>query len=80
MKLKQDAFSNTAGIDKAAYLHDLIRRKKFGSFIVDYLHEDTTEEAIVEKLRPIFDVPGSEVKEAVADIVADLRRIGALDE
>lgn len=73
MKLKQDALTDRA-------VRDLIRRKKFGSFIVDYLCEDTDEDDINEKLRPIFDVPGTEVKEAVADMLADLRRLGVLEE
>lgn len=73
MKLKQNALTTSS-------LHALIRRKKFGSFIIDYLHEDTTEAEINEKLRPIFDVPGEEVKEAVADMLAALRKLDALDE
>ena len=44
------------------------------------LSEDTTEEAIIDQLRALYDVPGEEVLAAVADILTKLREAGLLDE
>ena len=73
MKLKQEALASPS-------LRDIIRCKKFGTFILECLCEETTEESVIEDLRPIFDVPGEEVRAAVADLLLELRKIDALEE
>ena len=75
MKLKEGFIT----ADNHAY-RDLIRNSRMGSFIVGCLAEETTEAAILEQLRALYDVPGSEVEAAVADLLDKLRKSGALEE
>ena len=58
----------------------LIRSNKTAGFIVECLKEDTTEEAIVEKMLALYDAPRQVIASDVAKILADLREIGVLDE
>ena len=58
----------------------LIRSNKTAGFIVECLKEDTTEEAIVEKMLTLYDAPRQVIASDVAKILADLREIGVLDE
>ena len=76
MKLKDTFFSSEGG---SAYTA-LVRKSSMGSYIVGCLAEDTTEEAIIDQLRALYDVPGEEVLAAVADILTKLREAGLLDE
>lgn len=47
---------------------------------VECLKEDTTEEAIVERMLEKYDAPRERIATDVAKILAKLRGIGALDE
>lgn len=58
----------------------LIRSNKTAGFIVECLKEDTTEEAIIEKMLEKYDAPRELIASDVAKILAKLRSIGALDE
>lgn len=58
----------------------LIRSNKTAGFIVECLKEDTTEDAIVEKMLEKYDAPRELIAADVAKILAKLRSIGALDE
>lgn len=58
----------------------LIRSNKTAGFIVECLKEDTTEEAIVEKMLALYDAPRQVIASDVTKILADLREIGVLDE
>ncbi len=78
MKLK-DTFFTSSTQDGSAYTA-LIRKSSMGSYIVGCLAEDTTEEAIIEQLRALYDVPGSVVEAAVAQILRELREADLLDE
>jgi hypothetical protein len=51
-----------------------------GAMVLGLLSRETTEEAIVEKLRALYDVPGDVVEEDVRLILAELRTCGALEE
>ena len=75
MKLKEGFIT----IDNHVY-RDLIRNSSMGSCIVGCLAEETTEAAIIEQLRALYDVPGSEVEAAVADLLDKLRKSCALEE
>lgn len=58
----------------------LIRSNKTAGFIVECLKEDTTEEAIIKKMLEKYDAPREVIASDVAAILANLRKIGALDE
>lgn len=58
----------------------LIRSNKTAGFIIECLKEDTTEEAIVERMLEKYDAPRERIATDVAKILAKLRDIGALDE
>lgn len=76
MKLKDTFFSSEGG---SAY-NELVRKSSMGSHIVGCLAEGTTEEAIIDQLRALYDVPGEVVLAAVADILTKLREADLLDE
>ena len=58
----------------------LIRSNKTAGFIVECLKEDTTEEAIIEKILQKYDAPREVIASDVSKILGNLRKIGALDE
>jgi len=58
----------------------LIRSNKTAGFIVECLKEDTTEDAIIEKMLEKYDAPREMIASDVAKILAKLRSVGALDE
>ncbi len=58
----------------------LIRSNQTAGFIVECLKEDTTEDAIVEKMLEKYDAPRELIASDVAKILAKLQSIGALDE
>lgn len=58
----------------------LIRSNKTAGFIVECLKEETTEDAIIEKMLEKYDAPRELIASDVAKILGNLRRIGAIDE
>lgn len=58
----------------------LIRSNKTAGFIVECLKTETTVDAIVEKMLAKYDAPREVIAADVAKILANLRKIGALDE
>ena len=78
MKLKANALSPSA--PESAVLRQVIRNSQTGCVAVDCLASDTTEEAIVETMRALFDLPGEPVEADVARILGELRRLNVLDE
>ncbi|MBQ7321949.1 MAG: PqqD family protein [Clostridia bacterium] len=58
----------------------LIRSNQTAGFIVECLKEETTEEAIIERMLAKYDAPREVIAADVAKILANLRKIGALDE
>ena len=56
----------------------LIRSNSTAAFIVESLKTDTTESEIVDKLLARYDVDRPTVERDVANIVSQLRRIGAV--
>ena len=86
MKLKKEYITYEAGDEHltvpagGASWNGLIRSNKTAGFIVECLREDTTQEAIVEKMFEKYDAPMELIAADVAKIIAKLRSIGALDE
>lgn len=58
----------------------LIRSNKTAGFIVECLKEETTEEAIVEKMVEKYDAPRERIAADVAKTLTKLRSVGALEE
>ena len=48
--------------------------------VLELLKTDTSEEQIVEEMRARFDAPEGVIESDVAKALAELRKIGALDE
>ena len=61
-------------------IRELCRRSMTGSMVLDCLSDETTEEAIVERMRSLYDVPGATVVEDVRYVLTELRANGALEE
>ena len=86
MKLNPDFIVHTIGEDTmlvptgAAAFHGIAQGNKTVEVILGCLQEDTTEEAIVEALKARFDGDPAEMREDVAEVLSQLRSIGALDE
>lgn len=86
MKLKSDFI--TQDIDDTQFLvpigaeafSGIVRSNKTAAFIVDCLKEETTEEAIVDKMAAKYDAPREEIAADVKEILDTLRKINALEE
>lgn len=64
----------------AARFQGMVRSNRTAACIVDCLMTDTTETEVVDKMAARFDAPREVIARDVAHILAQLRRIGALDE
>ena len=85
MKLKEDYITyETDGeqimVCASGAFSGLARSNKTASFIIDCLREDTTEEAIVEKMLEKYDAPKEIISADVAKIIVKLREIGAIED
>ena len=86
MKLKSDFI--TQNIDNTQFLvpigaeafRGIVRSNKTAAFIVDCLKEETTADAIVDKMCAEYDAPRDTVASDVAEILDTLRKINALEE
>lgn len=58
----------------------IVRGNKTMGAIIELLKEETTEEEIVASMLSRFDAPSEKVAADVAKVLAELRKIGALDE
>ena len=58
----------------------IVRSNKTAAFIVDCLKEETTAEAIVEKMAAKYDADRETIAADVAEIINTLRGIHALEE
>lgn len=63
-----------------ADFHGLVQGNKTVGAILECLENDTTEEKIVETMCARFNGDRRIIEEDVADVIAQLRRIGAVDE
>lgn len=58
----------------------LVRSNKTAAFIVDCLKDETSADAIIEKMLQKYDAPRELIAKDVNMVVEKLRSIGALDE
>jgi len=86
MKLKNGFITYNNGLEHITVttggsdFNGLIRSNKTAGFIVECLKNETTEEAIVEKMIEKYDAPRDVIASDVSAILTKLRKIGAVDE
>lgn len=86
MKLREEFVTHEMGGEQimvatgSASFSGLIRSNSTAAFIVDCLKEDTTREAIIEKMLAKYDATPEIIGADVDKIVGKLRSLGALDE
>lgn len=85
MKLKSEFVTHKTGdeqlmISVGGSFNGMVRSNSTASQIIDMLANDTTEEKIVDALLEIYDVERERVANDVARVIADLRKIGAIDD
>ena len=64
----------------AEKFHGVARGNRTAAFVVDCLKDDTTEEAIVDKMCAKYDAPRETIAADVKEILDTLRGIHALEE
>ena len=86
MKLKKEFITHDTGKESllvptgSADFSGLVRGNKTLGAILALLKEDTTEEAIVAAMKERFGAPEDVIARDVKKALAELRKIGALDE
>ncbi len=87
MKLRSDFITQNVGSDTlmvavgaaAKQFHGLVRMNDTAAFVAKCLAEDTTEEAIVDRMQESFDAERSVLERDVHAMIEQLRSIGALE-
>lgn len=86
MKLKDGFVTHEMGGEQimvatgASVFAGLVRSNATAGFIVDCLKEETTRDAIIEKMLAKYDAPAEVISADVDKIIGKLRSINALDE
>ncbi|MBP5261300.1 MAG: PqqD family protein [Clostridiales bacterium] len=58
----------------------MVKGNKTLGAIVELLKEDTTKEAVIKAMREKFDAPEGVIEKDVERVIAELTKIGALEE
>jgi hypothetical protein len=66
--------------EAAKHFNGMIRNNETAHFIMQQMMEDTTEEAIVEKVLSVYEADREVVVKSVRNVVEQLRQAGLLDE
>ncbi len=86
MKLKKEFIPHETGNESllipagGAGFSGLVKGNKTLGAILALLKEDTTEEALVKAMQERFDAPADMIEADVKKALAELRKIGAIDE
>ena len=86
MKLNKGFIAHDDGSEKllvstgASKFSGLVRSNETAGFIISCLESETTEAEIVEKMQKKYDGPKDEMERDVKNIIAQLRKIGAIDD
>lgn len=86
MKLKKEFIPHSFGEEAVlvptggASFSGVVRGNRTLGAVLELLAEDTDEAAVVAAMRERFDAPEGAVERDVARVLAELRRIGALEE
>ena len=66
--------------EAAKKFNGMIRNNDTAHFIMQQMLEDTTEEAIVDKVLSVYEADRETVAKSVRAVVEQLRQVGLLDE
>ncbi len=86
MKLKKEFITHIVGNESIlvptgeADFSGVVRGNKTLGAVLELLKEETTEEAMIAALKKRFNAPEGAIERDMAKALAELRRIGALDE
>ena len=86
MKLKKEFLLHDTGSESflvptgAADFSGIVKGNRTLGAILGLLKEETTQERVVAELKARFNAPEGAAERDVARVLAELRRIGALDE
>ena len=86
MKLNRDFLLHNTGTESVlvptgkADFSGVVRGNRTLGAVLELLQTDTTEEKIISTLRDRFDAPEGAIEKDVTKALAELRKIGALDE
>ena len=86
MKLKKEFITHIVGNESIlvptgeAEFSGVVRGNKTLGAVLELLKEETTDEAMIAALKKRFNAPEGAIEMDVAKALAELRRIGALDE
>ncbi|MBQ5360627.1 MAG: PqqD family protein [Lachnospiraceae bacterium] len=85
MKLKREFITQQIGdrqymVATDSTFRGMISSNKTAAFIVDCLKEETTEEAIVDKMYAKYDASREKISSDVKKFIGILRSVGALEE
>ena len=86
MKLNKGFITHDDGSEKllvstgASKFSGLVRSNETAGFIIGCLEKDTTEAEIVAKMQKKYDGPKEAMERDVKNIIAQLRKIGAIDD
>ena len=86
MKLNKEFLLHNTGSESilvpsgSAGFSGVVRGNKTLGAVLELLKEETTETEMISVLETRFDAPDGAVEKDVAKVLAELRRIGALDE
>lgn len=58
----------------------MVRSNATAAFIIDSLREDTTKEAILDAMCQKYDAPREVIDSDIDNVLASLRKIGALED
>jgi endonuclease III len=84
MKLKDGFITHSDGneqflVSTGTEFNGLVRSNGTAGFILSCLETETTQEEIVAKMLAKYDAPQEVISADVENILAELRKIGALD-
>ena len=86
MKLSKGFSTHNDGDEKllvstgASRFSGLVRSNETAGFIIGCLENDTTEAEIVAKMQEKYDGPKEAMESDVKRVIAQLRKIGAIDD
>ena len=85
MKLKKEFVTHKTGEEQlmicvGGSFNGMVRSNSTAGRIIDLLAEETTEEKIVDAMLEIYDADRERIAKDVAKVIADLRKIGAIDD
>lgn len=58
----------------------IVRSNETAAYIIDHLKEETTREAVIEKMMADYEAERKDIERNVDKVLETLRSVGALDE